>query len=76
MATQSDIDRSQELQDRGIKKEFQTMRTYVDGRFEEQRSATTWGCTSRSSKQGLNKRRNVRRENNPAKKIEKALGDL
>src|SRR5271156_6533707 len=38
MATQSDIDRSQELQDRGIKKEFQTMRTYVDGRFEEQRS--------------------------------------
>src|SRR5271155_5286927 len=38
MATQNDIDRSQELQDRGIKKEFQTMRTYVDGRFEEQRS--------------------------------------
>jgi len=38
MATQSDIDRSQELQDRGIKKEFQTMRTYVDKRFEEQRS--------------------------------------
>jgi hypothetical protein len=45
MATQSDIDRSQELQDRGIKKEFQTMRTYmdkrfelVDGRFEEQQS--------------------------------------
>jgi hypothetical protein len=38
MATQSDIDRSQELQDRGIKKEFQTMRTYVDKRFEEQRT--------------------------------------
>jgi len=45
MATQSDIDRSQELQDRGIKKEFLTMRTYmdkrfelVDGRFQEQRS--------------------------------------
>jgi hypothetical protein len=34
MATQSDIDRSQELQDRGIKKEFQTMRTYMDKRFE------------------------------------------
>jgi hypothetical protein len=38
MATQSDIDRSQERQDRGIKKEFQTMRTYVDVRFEEQRT--------------------------------------
>jgi hypothetical protein len=38
MATQYDIDRSQELQDRGIKKEFLTMRTYVDERFEEQRS--------------------------------------
>jgi hypothetical protein len=38
MATQSDIDRSQELQDRGIKKEFQTMRTYTDKRFEEQRT--------------------------------------
>src|SRR5271156_4349264 len=38
MATQNDIDRSQELQDRGIKKEFQTMRTYVDGRFKEQQS--------------------------------------
>jgi hypothetical protein len=45
MVTQSDIDRSQELQDRGIKKEFQTMQTYVDvhfervdERFEEQQS--------------------------------------
>jgi hypothetical protein len=44
-ATQYDIDRSQELQDRGIKKEFLSMRTYmdkrfelVDERFEEQRS--------------------------------------
>jgi hypothetical protein len=37
VATRRDIDESQELQDRGIKKEFQTMRTYVDKRFEEQR---------------------------------------
>jgi hypothetical protein len=40
MATQNDIDRSQELQDRGIKKEFETMRTYMDKRFEEQRTYT------------------------------------
>jgi hypothetical protein len=34
VATQRDIDESQELQDRGIRKEFQTMRTYMDKRFE------------------------------------------
>jgi len=45
VATQRDIDESQELQDRGIKREFQMMRLYMDkrfelmdGRFEEQRS--------------------------------------
>jgi hypothetical protein len=34
VATQRDIDESQELQDRGIKREFQTIRTYMDKRFE------------------------------------------
>ena len=34
VATQRDIDESQELQDRGIRKEFQTMRTYMDKRLE------------------------------------------
>jgi hypothetical protein len=38
VATQRDLDESQELQDRGIKKEFQMIRIYMDGRFEEQRS--------------------------------------
>jgi hypothetical protein len=34
VATHRDIDISQELQDRGIRKEFQTMRIYMDKRFE------------------------------------------
>jgi hypothetical protein len=34
VATQRDIDESQELQDRGIKRELQTIRTYMDKRFE------------------------------------------
>src|SRR2546421_8800281 len=34
VVTQRDIDESQELQDRGIKKEFQMMRLYMDKRFE------------------------------------------
>jgi hypothetical protein len=35
IATQSDIDRSQELQDRGIRKEFLNVRPYMDKHFEQ-----------------------------------------
>jgi hypothetical protein len=34
VATQRDLDESQEMQDRGIKKEFQTVQIYMDNRFE------------------------------------------
>jgi hypothetical protein len=43
MASQYDIDRSQELQDRGIKKEFQTMRIQqVEALMMNSKAASSW----------------------------------